>query len=166
MLKDQRDLLAVFNAYGVKYLVIGAHAVGVHAEPRGTKDLDVFIKADEENSKAVFAALAAYGAPVGNMTPADFNDNPSSVFQLGVEPDRIDILQGIAGVTFDEAWPSRIRTLFDKDTPANVMSREHLIQNKLAAGRHQDLADVEKLEEAASVTKSRPKKAARSSRKR
>src|SRR4051812_1408455 len=148
MLKDQRDLLAVFNAHGVKYLVIGAHAVGVHAEPRGTKDLDVFIKADEENSKAVFAALAAYGAPVGNMTPADFNDHPSSIFQLGVEPDRIDILQGIAGVTFDEAWPSRVETFFDKDTPANVMSREHLIQNKLAAGRHQDLADVEKLREA------------------
>ena len=166
MLKDQRDLLAVFNAHGVKYLVIGAHAVGVHAEPRGTKDLDVFIKADEENSKAVFAALAAYGAPVGNMTPADFNDNPSSVFQLGVEPDRIDILQGIAGVTFDEAWPSRIKILFDKDTPANVMSREYLIQNKLAAGRHQDLADVEKLREAASVKKSRPKNAARNSRKR
>jgi hypothetical protein len=63
MLKDQKDLLAAFNTHGVNYLVIGAHAVGVHAEPRGTKDLDVFIKADPENSKAVFAALAEYGWP-------------------------------------------------------------------------------------------------------
>lgn len=154
MFKDQRDLLIAFNAHGVKYLVIGAHAVGVHADPRGTKDLDVFIRSDEENSKAVFAALAEYGAPLETMTPADFNDKPSSAFQIGVEPDRIDVLQAIAGVTFDEAWPSRVETLLDKDTPAHVISREHLIKNKLASGRHQDLADVEKLREAASAAKS------------
>lgn len=152
MLKDQRDLLIAFNAHGVEYLVIGAHAVGVHAEPRGTKDLDVFIRANEENSQAVFAALAAYGAPLGRMSPADFNDKASSVFQLGVEPARVDILQGIAGVTFEEAWPDRIESLLDKDTPAHVISREHLIRNKLASGRHQDLADVEKLRGVAAMS--------------
>lgn len=155
MLKDQRDLLRVFNAYGVKYLVIGAHAVGVHAEPRGTKDLDVFIKADEINSKAVYAALKEYGAPLGKMTTADFNDKPSSVFQIGVEPDRVDILQGVAGVTFDEAWKDRVEALLDTDTPAYVISLEHLIQNKLASGRHQDLADVEKLREVSALKKPR-----------
>jgi hypothetical protein len=149
MLKDQRDILAAFNAHGVKYLVIGGHAVSIHADPRGTKDLDVFIRADEENSKAVFAALAEYGAPLGGMSPADFNDKPTSVFQMGVEPGRIDILQGIAGVSFDEAWDSRVEKLLDGNTPAHVISREHLIQNKLAVGRHQDLADVEKLRESA-----------------
>ncbi|HZP07648.1 MAG TPA: hypothetical protein VFB43_22310 [Terracidiphilus sp.] len=153
MLKDQRDLLLAFNAHGVKYLVIGAHAVGVHAEPRGTKDLDVFIKADGANSRAVFAALKEYGAPLGNMTPADFHDKASTVFQIGIEPDRVDILQGIAGVTFDEAWKSRVETSLDKDTPAHVISRDHLIQNKLASGRYQDLADVERLREAAALKK-------------
>ena len=148
MFKDQRDIIAAFNAHGVKYLVIGGHAVGVHVEPRGTKDLDVFIKASEENSKAVFAALAEYGAPLGGMTPADFNDKPTSVFQMGIPPRRVDILQGIAGVTFDEAWESRVEELLDGNTPAHVISREHLIQNKLAVGRHQELADVEKLREA------------------
>jgi hypothetical protein len=162
MLKDQRDLLNAFNAHGVKYLVIGAHAVGVHAEPRGTKDLDVFIMADEENGKAVFAALVAYGAPLGGVTPADFNDKPASVFQIGVEPDRIDILQGIAGVTFDEAWPSRVEALLDKDTPAHVISRDHLIRNKLASGRHQDFADVEKLREFAALTNPPRKRVPRS----
>jgi hypothetical protein len=152
MLKDQKDLLAVFNAHGVKYLVIGAHAVGVHAEPRGTKDLDVLIKADAQNSKAVFAALAEYGAPLAGMSPADFNDDPTSIFQLGIEPDRVDILQGIAGVTFDEAWENRVERLLDAETPAHVISLEHLIQNKIASGRHQDLADVEKLREVASLT--------------
>ncbi|MGA3372544.1 MAG: nucleotidyltransferase [Terracidiphilus sp.] len=150
MLKDQREIIAAFNAHGVKYLVIGGHAVSIHAEPRGTKDLDLFIKADEENSKAVFAALAEFGAPIGGMTSTDFNDKPTSVFQMGVQPGRVDILQGIAGVSFDEAWESRVEKLIDGQTPAHIISREHLIQNKLAAGRHQDLADVEKLRESAS----------------
>jgi hypothetical protein len=149
MLKDQRDIIAAFNAHGVKYLVIGGHAVSIHAEPRGTKDLDVFIKADEENSKAVFAALAEFGAPIAGMTPADFNDKPTSVFQMGVPPGRVDILQGIAGVSFDEAWQSRVEELLDGQTPAHVISREYLIRNKLAVGRYQDLADVEKLRESA-----------------
>jgi hypothetical protein len=148
MLKDQRDLLAALNAHGVKYLVVGGHAVSIHAEPRGTKDLDVFIKADAENSKAVFAALAEYGAPLGGVTPADFNDKPTTVFQMGVQPGRVDILQGIAGVPFDEAWESRVEGFLDGETPAHIISREHLIQNKLAVGRLQDLADVEKLREA------------------
>jgi hypothetical protein len=149
MLKDQREIIAAFNAHGVKYLVIGGHAVSIHAEPRGTKDLDLFIKADKENSEAVFAALAEFGAPIGGMTPDDFNDKPTSVFQMGVEPSRVDILQGIAGVRFDDAWESRVEKLLDGQTPAHVISREHLIQNKLAAGRYQDLADVEKLRESA-----------------
>ena len=149
MLKDQRDIIAAFNAHGVKYLVIGGHAVSIHADPRGTKDLDLFITADEENSKAVYAALADFGAPLDGVTPADFNDKATSVFQLGVEPGRVDILQGIAGVRFDEAWESRAEKLVDGQTPAHVISREHLIQNKLAVGRHQDLADVEKLRESA-----------------
>ncbi|MGB7983660.1 MAG: nucleotidyltransferase [Terracidiphilus sp.] len=147
MLKDQREIIAAFNAHGVKYLVIGGHAVSIHAEPRGTKDLDLFIKADEENSKAVFAALVEFGAPISGMTPADFNDKATTVFQMGVEPGRVDILQGIAGVSFDEAWESRVEELLDGQIPAHVISREHLIQNKLAAGRYQDLADVEKLRE-------------------
>ena len=149
MLKDQRDIIAAFNAHGVEYLVIGGHAVGVHVEPRGTKDLDLFIRASHDNSEAVFAALAAFGAPLAGMTPADFNDKATTVFQVGVEPGRIDILQGIAGVRFDEAWESRVEKVIDGQTPAHVISREHLIQNKLAVGRHQDLADVEKLREAA-----------------
>jgi len=153
MLKDQRDLLAALNSHGVKYLVVGAHAVGVHAEPRGTKDLDVLIQSDPRNSEAVFAALAEFGAPLAGMSPADFNDAPRSVFQIGVPPSRVDILQQIEGVTFDEAWTNRLETFIDEGIPTQVISRDDLIRNKLAVGRLQDLLDVEKIREAAQVEK-------------
>jgi hypothetical protein len=156
MLKDQKDLLEKFNELGVKYLVIGGHAVGVHSEPRGTKHLDVLIKADPENSRAVFAALAEFGAPIAGLTPEDFNDKPTSVFQMGVPPSRIDILQAIEGVDFDQAWSNRLETFIDDKVPTHVISREDLIQNKLAVGRLQDLLDVEKMREAALLQDSNP----------
>jgi hypothetical protein len=153
MLKDQKELLELFNAHSVKYLVVGGHAVGIHAEPRGTKDLDIFIKADPENSLAVFRALTEFGAPIAGMTAEDFNDKPTSVFQMGVPPSRIDILQGIEGVNFDEAWPERVDEILAGQVLAHVISRDDLIKNKLAVGRHQDLADVEKIREAAQANK-------------
>ncbi len=156
MLRDQRALVAALNARGVKYLVVGGHAVGIHAEPRGTKDLDIFIKADLENSRAVFAALAEYGAPIAGMSPEDFRDHPTWVFQIGVPPSRVDILQGIAGVTFDDAWKDRVDAIIENDVSAHVISRDHLIKNKLAVGRLQYLADVEKLREAALLDQQTP----------
>lgn len=153
MLNDHKELIDRLNAHSVKYLVVGGHAVSLYSEPRGTKNLDLFIKSDEENSKAVFAALAEYGAPLAGMSPADFNNEPTTVFQIGVEPSRVDILQGIAGVAFDEAWENRVDGTLADDTPTHFISREHLIKNKIAVGRHQDLADVEKLREAAPEAK-------------
>lgn len=147
MLPDHKDLIQVFNAHGVKYLIVGGHAVSLYAEPRGTKDLDVFIKSDAENSRYVLSALAEYGTPLEGVTADDFNDKPTTVFQIGVEPGRIDVLQGIAGVEFDEAWNSRFEGVIEGNIPAHFISRECLIKNKLAVGRHQDLADVEKLEQ-------------------
>ena len=149
MLKDQTDLLRAFNAHKVEYLVIGGHAVGEHAEPRATKDLDLFIRSNKPNSEAVFRALAEYGAPLAGLTPEDFNDKPDSVFQIGVEPARIDILQSIPAVTFDQAWSNRIESTIDGQTRAYFISRDDLIQNKLATGRHRDLDDVERMRAAA-----------------
>src|SRR5580704_2251746 len=101
MLKDQKELLAALNAHGVEYVVIGGHAAIAYGVARLTKDLDVLIRADEANSASVYAALAEFGAPLGSWSPADFRDNPNSVFQFGVAPNRIDILQSMAGVSFD-----------------------------------------------------------------
>jgi len=140
---DLKELLRAFNDQGVKYLIVGGYAFGVHAEPRATKDLDIFIRSDEENSKAVFRALAQYGAPLDGLSPSDFRDG--TTFQIGQPPARIDILQHIDGITFDEAWPNRIEGVIDGQIRAAVISRDDLIRNKLATGREQDALDVKTL---------------------
>lgn len=150
MTEDFKDLLRALNSSGAKYLIIGGHAFGVHAEPRATKDLDVFIRSDPENATAVFRALAQFGAPVQDMSEADFTDG--TTFQIGQPPDRIDILQRIDGVDFDEAWPNRIEGKIDGEIDAFVISRDDLIRNKLASGREQDLLDVKTLRAAERAT--------------
>jgi hypothetical protein len=99
------------NAHRVKYLVIGAYALAIHAQPRATKDLDILVKADPENAKAVFAALAAFGAPLQGLTFADFEE-PGPFFRIGREPVGIDILTAVPGVEFDTAWSRRIEDNF------------------------------------------------------
>lgn len=141
---DLKELLRAFNDHVVKYLIVGGYAFGVHAEPRATKDLDIFIRADEENSKAVFRALTQYGAPLTGLSPSDFMDG--TTFQIGLPPTRIDILQHIDGVTFDAAWENRIEGLIDGEIRTAIISKDDLIRNKLAAGREQDILDAKKLQ--------------------
>jgi hypothetical protein len=143
MSKDFQDILRAFKAHKVKYLVVGGFAFGVHLEPRTTKDIDLWIRADPENAKAVFDALAEFGAPIAGMTPQDFMDG--TVFQMGQTPNRIDILQQISGLDFDTAWEHRLEGFIDEHTPALVISRDDLIRNKLASGREHDLLDVKRL---------------------
>jgi hypothetical protein len=145
--EDLKQLLLVFNAFGVDYLVVGGYAVGVYAEPRATKDLDLLIRSEVRNSEAVFRALAAYGAPLAGYSAADFRDDPNSIFQIGHPPARIDILQHIDGVSFDEAWNERNEGSLG-NTPAHFISVRHLIRNKLHSGRTRDLADVEAIQSA------------------
>src|SRR5215469_10855622 len=121
MPEDLKELLRAFNDEKVKYLIVGGYAFGVHAEPRATKDLDIFIRSDEENSEAVFRALSQYGAPLAGLAPSDFKDG--STFQIGQPPTRIDILQQIDGLTFDEAWQNRIEGMIDGQIKAAVISR-------------------------------------------
>jgi hypothetical protein len=143
MPKDLKELLLAFNEHGVRYLIVGGYAFGAHAEPRATKDLDVFIATDELNSSAVYRALADYGAPLDGLTPSDFRDD--SGFQIGQPPARIDILQRISGIAFEDAWENRVEGLIDGEVVAPVISRGDLIRNKLEAGRDQDLLDVRAL---------------------
>jgi hypothetical protein len=157
--KDLKDILRAFNANAVKYLIVGGHAFGVHVEPRTTKDLDLFIRSDPENAKAVFRALAQFGGPIAGMSPLDFADG--TTFQMGQSPERIDILQKIDGVTFDEAWANRIEGTIDGEIPACIISRGDMIRNKLAAGRLQDLADVEKLQAAEKAMRKSPQSSSR-----
>jgi hypothetical protein len=154
MFSDYKDLLSILNAHRVKYLVIGAYAVAVHAQPRATKDLDILVKADDENARALFSALAEFGAPLQGLTPADFTE-AGPFFRIGREPIGIDILTSIPGVEFDAAWSGRVEAVFDEETNlrAGVISRDDLLSAKRAAGRRQDLADVEAIEKAAEARK-------------
>jgi hypothetical protein len=141
---DFRDLFAELNAVGAEYLLVGGYALAVHAVPRFTADLDVWVRPDADNGRKVHVALARFGAPTGDLHPDDLA-TPGLVFQVGVRPNRIDVLTSIDGVTFDEAWPARIETTFG-DQRLFVIGRAHLIQNKRASGRPQDLLDAETLE--------------------
>jgi len=103
---DFRDLLSEFNARGVEYLVVGAYALAAHGHVRATGDLDIWVKPDPANAKRVMSALAAFGAPLHDLTEGDLS-RAGVVFQIGVAPVRIDVLTGIDGVAFDEAWLER-----------------------------------------------------------
>ncbi|HEY5381464.1 MAG TPA: nucleotidyltransferase [Acidobacteriaceae bacterium] len=144
MLKDQIDLLSAFNDHGVEYLVIGGHAVNAYTQARFTKDLDLFIHGSEANGLAVYKALAQFGAPLADVSPSDFYGKPDQFFQVGIEPDRIDIMQSIPGVSFEEAWKEATIGSIE-GLSVRFISREHLIANKLAAGRPRDLGDVDEL---------------------
>lgn len=144
MNRDFRDLLAEFNAHGVEYLVVGAYALAAHGHLRATKDLDIWIRPEARNASRVLEALRAFGAPLHDLTEADLT-TPGLVFQIGVPPVRIDVLTAIDGVEFVDAWPARMLVRF-VDQPVAVLSKMHLILNKRAAGRTQDMADIEWLE--------------------
>lgn len=145
--KDFKDLLRAFNEEGVEYLLVGGYAFGVYAQPRATKDLDLFIRSSVSNSEAIFEALCKFGAPLHGMTTKDFRDGETGL-EFGHEPHRVDILQKISGVSFEEAWKDRVKATIEDDTPIFVISRKHLIQNKRAAGRPRDLLDVKEIEKA------------------
>ncbi len=149
MFQDYKDLLSAFNAHGVKYLIVGGYAVSFHAQPRATKDIDLFIKADIVNAKAVYAALAAFGAPLQNIRVEDLAE-PNNFIRFGREPRAVDILPGIDGVDFDAAWERRVQGIIDPQSSltAFFISGTDLMAAKLAAGRPQDIADLAALREA------------------
>ena len=144
MYPDFSDLLSAFNARRVEYLVVGAYALAAHGLIRATKDLYVWVRPDAENAQRLMAALRDYGAPLQDVTAEDFA-LPGLILQIGIDPVRIDILTDLAGLDFEAAWQNRIDSRYG-DQPAGVLSREHLIRNKTAAGRPQDLLDVKWLE--------------------
>jgi hypothetical protein len=142
--RDFSDLLRAFNDHGAEYLIVGAHALAFHGHVRATNYTDVWVRPAPENSRRVLAALKGFGAPLHDLTPTDLA-TPGVVFQIGVPSLRIDILTAIDGVDFPEAWEARVGTRLG-DVETLVISREHLLRNKRATGRLQDLADVERLE--------------------
>jgi type IV secretory pathway protease TraF len=136
-----KQLLSALNANRVKYVVIGGYAVFVHAQPRMTKDLDVFVESSPENALAIYRALAEFGAPLAQFTIEDFADG-RTIARFGVPPICFEIIQRIDGVDFASVSVNSMQVMIDGEVPARYISADDLIANKLASGRPQDLADV------------------------
>jgi len=141
--KDLREFVELLNALEVRFLIVGAFAVAHHGYVRYTADLDVFVEKSTENTDRILRAIREFGFGGVGLTPEDFT-HKDQIVQLGVAPNRIDILTTLTGVSFDEAWSSReLGNIGGLTVP--VISRDLLKQNKLATGRPKDLADLEYL---------------------
>ncbi|MBL8952165.1 MAG: hypothetical protein JNK82_15390 [Myxococcaceae bacterium] len=132
------------NAGDVRYLVVGGYAFFFHASPRYTKDLDIWVEASAENAPRVMQALQQFGAPLHGLSLDDLS-RPGITFQMGLPPNRIDVLTDVTAVTFDEAWARRVEANYG-DQRMWVLSKQDLIANKRTVGRPRDLEDVAELE--------------------
>ena len=141
--RDFKEIISAFNAASVEYLIVGAYAVAAHGLPRTTGDIDFWIRPTPENAERVWRALSEFGAPMERVDVDDFA-SPDMIVQFGVPPGRIDIITSVEAVEFPEAWAERLTVPMDGVT-AYVIGREHLLRNKRAVGRPQDLADAERL---------------------
>lgn len=142
LLPDFRDLLVELARARADFVVVGGHAVAFHGHPRATKDLDVLLRATPDNAERVYRALAAFGAPIEafDVRVEDFHTY-DGVLQIGIAPVRIDLINRIEAVTFDEAIADGCS--FDLDGERiPVIGHDALVRNKTAVGREQDLADV------------------------
>jgi len=144
--RDFRDVLSELSDAQADFLIVGAWAMSAYQMRRATGDLDIWVRPSPENARRVWDALARFGAPLTtyNIT-LDELSKPGLVFQIGNDPDRIDVLTAISGVNFDEAWESREYYAIDGIT-VPVLSIPHLLRNKQAAARPKDLFDANWIE--------------------
>jgi hypothetical protein len=140
MNRDFVEMLSALCAAGADFLIVGAHALAVHGVPRATGDLDIWVRPTAANADRVLEALGAFGAPLFDLTRDDLMRS-DTVFQIGLPPSRIDVLSGISGVTFDDAWARRVDIAID-DLTVPVIGRDDFITNKRASGRPKDLSDL------------------------
>ncbi len=143
MNQDFVEMLSALSEADAEFLVVGAHALAVHGTPRATGDLDLWVKPTEQNAQRVWSALVRFGAPLTGLSIADLSER-DVVFQMGLPPRRIDLLTSISGVEFEAAWSRRV--VVDLGTMlVPVLGKSDLVANKRAAGRPQDLVDIEAL---------------------
>jgi hypothetical protein len=143
--QDFKDLLALFNAHNVEYIIVGAYALAFHGAPRFTGDIDILVRPVPENARQILTALAAFGFALFGLTPEDFI-NPDQVVQLGVVPVRVDLITTITGVSWSEADGHKVVGDYG-GVQVYYLGREQYLKNKKATGRPKDLADLAALGE-------------------
>lgn len=146
MNNDYHDILAALVAQNARFMIVGAHALAAHGYPRATVDLDIWIAPTADNARRVWQALAEFGATLGALDVSEDDlVREDVVAQFGLAPNRIDILTGVSGLAFDEAWPNRVEETVE-GVRVPVIGLKDLVANKRAAGRERDRADVKGLE--------------------
>jgi hypothetical protein len=141
---DYKDMLQVLLDNGVKFLLVGAYAMGAHGYPRATGDIDIWVEPSAENSERVYRSMVAFGAPLHEIDETTFA-KPDIVFQIGVAPRRIDIITAISGVEFNDAYQQR-QIVEMESLSIPILSLDDLIRNKRATGRDKDRLDADQLE--------------------
>ena len=137
---DFREMLSCLKDEEVEFIIVGAYALAAHGFPRATGDIDIWVRNSFENAQKVMRALMKFGAPLSNLSEEDFTA-PDIIVQLGVEPSRIDLLTGIDGIEFDEAWQNKVDVTVD-GLEIDILSKEDLLKNELATGRDKDWGDI------------------------
>ena len=146
MNEDYHDILTALVAQHARFLIVGAHALAVHGYPRSTVDIDIWIVRTGENAQRVWRALAEFGAPLADLSiRSDDFTREAVVVQLGLPPNRIDILTGVTGLEFEAAWVKQVEGVLE-GVRVPVISLQDLIANKLATGREKDRVDVKGLQ--------------------
>jgi len=140
---DFKELLELLNIHNVEYIIVGGYALAFHGAPRYTGDIDLFIKPDKENAQRIMKALDEFGFGSAGIELSDFTYE-NKVIQLGVPPVRIDIITSISGVTWEDAFSSKIEGQYG-DVPVYYIGLDQFIKNKKSIGRKKDMADLEAL---------------------
>ncbi len=134
-------MLVALNDAEADYLVVGAYAMAAHGCPRSTGDIDFWVRSTPENAARVWNALASFGVPMAEIAVEDFS-TAGIVFQIGIPPQRIDVMTSISGVDFDDAWPNRLVADLN-GLRADIIGLDQLLQNKIATGRPKDIVDAD-----------------------
>ncbi len=141
---DFDEFIGSLTAHGVEFIVVGAYALAFHGAPRFTGDLDILVRPALDNATRLLAALAAFGFPVTDLSPEAITDR-RRMLQMGVPPVQIHVMSAISGVEWEEAWADRVEGSLGSNSVL-FLGRKTFLRNKRAAGRPQDLADIDALE--------------------
>ena len=141
---DWKEFIELLNSNGAEYVIVGAHSLAFHGQPRFTGDLDILVRPATENARKLISILRQFGFSEMKITENDFVE-PGQVIQLGRAPNRIDLLTSLSGVGVDEAFATKVAAQLDT-LPVFILSKELLMRNKRAVGRPQDIADLDHLE--------------------
>ena len=141
--QDYKEMLSTLLEEDVKFLLVGAYALAAHGYPRATGDIDIFVQSNEDNAEKVYNALVKFGAPLQNINIEDFS-TPGTIFQIGVAPRRIDIINSIDGVSFEDAYNDKVIVEIES-LSIPVLSKDDIIKNKNSTGRPKDKLDADTL---------------------